>query len=242
MDQPEEPEMVDLHYVSLTDYLPSVCPCPGRPSYAELTAHLSKCLGIPADGIGAALTQADPESLAIYLAGDHAGAVQLRTALSLDPEMIDLALIIDALSMPPGYICAALFSALERMSHIVLEPEMILVARLRHVKRSLLAAWKHSLKYAAPAGYLTAEDARCIGIGELVYRAMIAQCGKTPIEALSVEEFLQLAPKLIEFWPVSEEGLECLSGLLWETEDFIEMHLDGEFVLMSSSACVGSCR
>ena len=233
--------MAHLHYVSLADYLTSACPVPGRPSYAELSAHLSKCLGISVDGIEMALMQADPESLAIYLAGDHAAAVQLRTTLCLDPEKIDPALIIDALSMPPGYICAALFSALERMSHIILEPEMILIARLRHVKRSLLAAWKRSMKYAAPAGYLTADDARCIGIGELVFRAMIAQSGKTPIEALSVEEFLQLAPKLIEFWPISEEGLVCLSTLLWETEDFIEMHLDGEFMLMSGTACAGSC-
>lgn len=234
--------MMDMHHVSLRDYLPTACPGPGRPSFAELTAHLSNCLGVPVDGLEAALAWVEPESLAIYLAGDHSAAVRLRTTLNLDPEKIDPALIIEALSTPPGYICAALFLALERMSYIILDPQMVLIARLRHAKRSLLAAWARAVEFAAPAGYLTADDAQCIGIGELVFRSMVAQCGKTPIEALSVSEFLQLAPKLIEFWPVSEEGLECLSHLLWETEDFIELHLDKDFTLICDELCAGSCR
>lgn len=234
--------MVDLQNTPPADCLPISGLYSGRPSFAELVAHLCKCLSVTPDGLERALIQADPESLSVYLAGDHAAAVELRTALCLDPEKIDPGLIIAALAMPQGYICAALFLSLERRSHIILEPEMLLVARLRHVKRTLLSAWKRALVYAAPTGYLTAEDARCIGIGEMVFRAMISQCGKTEIEALSAREFLVLAPKLIEFWPISEEGLQCLSNLLWETEDFIELHLDGEFIMMASAAYVGSCR
>jgi hypothetical protein len=73
------------------------------------------------------------------------------------------------------------------------------------------------------------------GIGAAV---AFAECGKARIEALSCEEFLQLAPQLIEFWPISEEGLSILSNLLWETETFIETHLDAEFTELS--AAVGS--
>jgi len=165
--------------------------------------------------------------------------VKLRGALGLDPEKIATEPVAAALAQPQGRISAALFDALDRMSGITLDPEAVLVARLRHVKRTLLAAWKRALAYAAPCGYLTLDDAYCIGIGEAVYGAMLAQCGKVRIEALSSDEFLQLAPKLIEFWPISEEGLSTLSNLLWETEAFIETHLDAEFAELTFAAASG---
>ena len=185
----------------------------------------------------------EPEALSVFLAGDHPAAVQLRDALRLEPQKIDPSLITDALAMPPGYICGALFSALARMGQIVMDPETVLIARLRHVKRSVLVAWEAAMRFAAPSGYLTADDARRIGIGELVFEAMTAQCGKTPIEALSVREFLRLAPELIAFLPITEEGLQCLSHLLSETRDFIQARLDGELALTSEAATrFGSCR
>jgi hypothetical protein len=234
--------MIKIQNSSLAYSLPSPAPSPGRlpgrSSFAELTAHLSDCLGIPVDDLELALSVSEPRSLAIYLAGDHAAAVKLRSALGLEPANIAMEPLADALAQPTGHICAALFDALDRMSGISLDPEAVLVARLRHVKRALLAAWKRALGYAAPYGYLTIDDADRIGIGEAVYGAMLAECGKARIEALSCEEFLQLAPQLIEFWPISEEGLAILSNLLWETETFIETHLDAEFTELS--AAVGS--
>ncbi|HSP24258.1 MAG TPA: hypothetical protein VLQ65_03710 [Saliniramus sp.] len=230
--------MIRTQNASLTDFLPSPGRGIGRPSFAELTAHLSECLGIPVDDLELVLSVSEPHSLAIYLAGDHAAAVKLRSALGLDPEKITTESIAEALAQPQGRICAALFDALDRMSGITLDPEAVLVARLRHVKRALLAGWKRALAYAAPTGYLTLDDAYCIGIGETVYGAMLAQCGKARIEALSSEEFLQLAPKLIEFWPISDEGLSVLSNLLWETEAYIETHLDAEFAELT--VAVGS--
>jgi hypothetical protein len=234
--------MTNSQNATLADFLPAYCPCPGRPSFAELTAHLSDCLGLPAEDLELALSVSEPESLATYLAGDHAAAIKLRNTLNLDPEKIEAGPIADALALAPGFICAALFAALDRMSSIALDPEKILVARLRHAKRALLATWKRALGFAAPQGYLSVDDAYDIGIGETVYCAMLAQCGKTEIEALSSDEFLALAPKLIEFWPISDEGLSCLSNLLWETEAFIEVHLDAQFVEMSEKAVTGSAR
>jgi hypothetical protein len=232
--------MIDSQNATLADFLPAYGPCPGRPSFAELTAHLSDCLGLPVEDLELVLSVSEPESLATYLAGDHPAAVRLRNTLNLDPEKIETDPIAEALALPPGYICAALFAALDRMSGITLDPEMVLVARMRHAKRSLLAAWKRAIGFAAPHGYISADDAYEIGIGETVYGAMLAQCGKTEIEALSSEEFLSLAPRLIEFWPISDEGLSCLSNLLWETEAFIELHLDAEFVEMSKRAVSSS--
>jgi hypothetical protein len=232
--------MIKTQKASLADFLPSPATTAGRPSFAELSAHLSDCLGIPVDDLELVLSVSEPHSLAIYLAGDHAAAVKLRGALGLDPEKISTEPVAEALAKPQGHICAALFDALDRMSGITLDPEMVLVARLRHVKRALLAGWKRALTYAAPHGYLTIDDAYQIGIGEVVYGAMLAQCGKARIEALSSEEFLQLAPKLIEFWPISEEGLSTLSNLLWETEAFIETHLDAEFSQLTFAVGSGS--
>ncbi len=232
--------MIKTQNASLADFLPSPNTSARRPSFAELTAHLSECLGIPVDDLELVLSVSEPHSLAIYLAGDHTAAVKLRSALGLDPEKIAMEPVAEALAKPQGHICAALFDALDRMSGIALDPEMVLVARLRHVKRALLAGWKRALAYAAPYGYLTLEDAYCIGIGEAVYGAMLAQCGKARIEALSSEQFLQLAPRLIEFWPISEEGLSTLSNLLWETEAYIEVHLDGEFAEMTVAVASGS--
>ncbi len=226
--------MIDSRNTTLADFLPSCAPFPVRPSFAELMAHMSDCLGLPVDDIERVLAVCDPVSLAIYLAGDHPAAIRLRNVLNLDPEMIDPQGVAEALCAPPGHLCASLFAMLERMSSIRLPPEMVLAARLRHTKRSLLAAWKRALAFAAPAGYLCRDDAYLIGIGEAVFAAMAAQFGKTEFEALTQQEFLQLAPKLIEFWPISEEGLECLSTLLWETEEYIEAHLDDQFSQLSA--------
>jgi hypothetical protein len=231
---------MDSRPKTLTDFLPANALCPGRPSFAELCAHLSNCLGLPVQDLETVLAATDPDSLSLYLAGDHAGAVRLRDALQLDPEKVDPALIAAALSLPEGQILAALFGALERMTTIRLEPEMVLAARLKHVKRSILAGWKRALHFAAPQGYIAEADAYEIGIGSMVYQAMLAQCGKTDIEALSSAEFLQLAPRLIEFWPVSEEGLACLSSVLFETEAYIEGHLDAEFMAMSDASAMAS--
>jgi len=242
-DRARGTEMIDSQTATLADFLPAYSPCPGRPSFAELTAHLSDCLGFPVEDLEVILSVSEPESLAIYLAGDHAAAVKLRNTLNLDPEKIEPGPIAEALALPTGYICAALFAALDRMSSIALDPEMVVIARMRHAKRSLLAAWRQAIEFAAPHGFISADDAYEIGIGETVYAAMLAQCGKSEIEALSREEFLTLAPKLIEFWPISEEGLACLSNLLWETEAFIELHLDAQFMEMSkeSAALSSGC-
>lgn len=232
--------MMDSRPKTLTDFLPSNGLSSGGPSFAEFCAHLSDCLGMPVEELEAVLAVTDPDSLSIYLAGDHAAAVRLRDALQLDPEKVDPLQIASALSAPEGQILAALFAALERMSAIKLDPEMILAARLKHVKRSVLAAWRRALHFAAPHGYIAEDEAYQLGIGSTVYCAMLAQCGKTEIEALSSQEFLRLAPRLIEFWPVTDEGLECLSSLLFETEAFIEAHLDAEFMAMSEASAAAS--
>jgi len=51
MDRARGTEMIKTRNASLADFLPSPGICAGRPSFAELTAHLSDCLGIPVDDL-----------------------------------------------------------------------------------------------------------------------------------------------------------------------------------------------
>jgi hypothetical protein len=104
-------------------------------------------------------------------------------------------------------------------------PPSILLERLQVAKVEVVDAWTRAMEFAAPRGYIAADDAYLIGIGEAVYLALLAHAGNSPIEALSREAFLRLAPRLVETWPATEDGLASLSKLRDETEEFIRLHL-----------------
>ncbi len=206
------------------------------PNLATFIAALTDCFDIPVEKLEDALLCCSAEKLASFLSGNHNSAAKLRKLLKLDPARIDAAELAIALSQPPGHVCAAVFEALDRMARIAIDPETVLVTRMRHTKQCILAAWNRAIDLVAPAGYISQEEAYDLGIGCQVFGAMAARYGKTDIEALSHGEFLSLAPKLIEFWPVSEDGLKALTDMLYELEDVIELHSDAQFTAMMRDA------
>lgn len=107
----------------------------------------------------------------------------------------------------------------EFVSSSPLDREALLMLRIGDAKERLVEAWGRAVPVLAPSGHVTADEAREIGVGVAVYAAMAARCGKTPREALSHAEFLGLAPRLIEYWPVTDEGLAALEDLLRETQE-----------------------
>lgn len=206
------------------------------PSLATFIAALTDCFDIPAEQLEQTLLCCSAEKLATFLSGNHDSAVKLRTLLQLDPARIDAGELAIALSQPPGHVCRAVFEALDRMARVAIDPETLLVTRMRHTKQCILVAWHRAIDLIAPAGYISQEEAYDLGIGPQVYAAMAARYGKTDMEALSHAEFLALAPRLIEFWPVSEDGLRALTDMLYELEDVIELHNDAEFTTMMRNA------
>ncbi|HMB09019.1 hypothetical protein [Saliniramus sp.] len=206
------------------------------PSLATFIAALTDCFEIPPEQLEQTLLCCSAEKLATFLAGNHDSAVKLRKLLQLDPARIDAAELAVALSQPAGHVCRAVFETLDRMARIAIDPETVLVTRMRHTKQCILAAWDRAIDLVAPAGYIAQEEAYDLGIGSQVYAAMAARYGKTDIEALSHGEFLALAPRLIEFWPVSEDGLKALTDMLYELEDVIELHSDAQFMAIMRDA------
>lgn len=189
-----------------------------------LSVQLAECFGLPVENLEAALHDLDPEVLAVYLACDHAPVVRLRETWRLDCRRIDIKLLSECLLAPEGRICAALALAFERMSDAELAPELLLLDQLRLAKGAIVEAWTCAMEFAAPHGYVTSDDGYQIGIGEAVYRTLLAHCGRSSIEALPREEFLRLAPLLVETWPVTEDGLRSLLKLLHEIEEYIFVH------------------
>ncbi len=197
---------------------------------------LGACFDVPQDRIEDALEGTSADRLAAFLGGRHHAADALRRTFALDPALLDLEIIAGAMDRPHGQRCLALFEALDRMARIMLDPREVLRMRLRDTKSCIINAWHRAVALIAPAGYLCSEDAYDLGIGGQVYAAMAARYAKTPQEALSVEEFLTLAPSLIETWPETEEGLQGLTDLLHELEDLVEMHQDARFEAMMLEA------
>ena len=202
---------------------------PGLPAFS---AALTDCFDIPPEKLEEALLCCSAERLAQFLSGTHDSAVKLRRLLKLDPALIDPAELAIALCRPPGQVCRAVFEALDRMARSALNPETILVTRMRHTRQCILAAWHRAIDLVAPAGYISQEEAYDLGIGPQVFASMAARYGKTEIEALSHAEFMAVAPRLIEYWPVSEDGLRALTDMLHELEDVIELHNDAQFMAM----------
>jgi len=196
-----------------------------------LTA-LSACFDVPLDQIEDALGATSADRLAAFLGGRHHAADTLRRTFALDPAMLDVEMLGCAMEHPHGQRSLALFEALDRMARIMVDPREVLLMRLRDTKSCIIAAWSRAVDLVAPAGYLCSDDAYDLGIGGQVYAAMAARYAKTPHEALSVAEFMALAPSLIATWPESEEGLKGLTDLLHELEDLIEMHQDAQFEAM----------
>lgn len=190
-----------------------------------LSTLLANCLSVAIEDLEGALYGIDPAIFARYLACNHDPVLQLRESLDLDPRKIDANLICEALLAPEGQISAALLAALGRMAVDELVPETVLLERLQVAKVEVVNAWTRAMEFAAPHGYIAADDAYLIGIGEAVYLALLAHAGNSSIEALSREAFLTLAPRLVETWPATEEGLASLSKLHEETEEFIRKHL-----------------
>lgn len=193
---------------------------------------LSACFNVPVDQIEDALGATSADRLAAFLGGRHYAADALRRTFSLDPAMLDIEMLDHAMACPHGQRSLALFEALDRMARIMVDPREVLLMRLRDTKSCIIAAWHRAVELVAPAGYLCSEDAYDLGVGGQVYAAMAARYAKTPQEALSVAEFMALAPSLIETWPESEQGLQALTELLYELEDLIEMHQDAQFEAM----------
>lgn len=206
------------------------------PNLATFIAALTECFDIPVEQLEETLLCCSAQKLASFLSGNHASAVKLRKLLQLDPSRIDAAELATALSQPPGRVCRAVFDCLDRMARIAIDPETVLITRMRHTKQCILAAWNRAIDLVAPAGYISQEEAYDLGIGSQVFAAMAARYGKTDIEALSHAEFLALAPRLIEFWPVSEDGLKALTDMLYELEDVIELHSDAQFMAVMREA------
>lgn len=196
-----------------------------------LTA-LSACFNVAAEQIEDALGATSADRLAAFLGGRHYAAAALRRTFALDPAMLDVELLAQAMARDHGQRSLALFDALDRMACIMVDPREVLLMRLRDTKSCIVSAWRRAVELVAPAGYLCSEDAFDLGVGGQVYAAMAARYAKTPHEALSEAEFMALAPSLIETWPESEQGLQALTELLHELEDLIEMHQDARFEAM----------
>lgn len=200
-----------------------------------LTA-LGACFDVSADQIEDALGATSADRLAAFLGGRHYAADALRRTFALDPAMLDVEMLGYAMEHPHGQRSLALFDVLDRMARVMADPRAVLLMRLRDTKSCITAAWRRAVVLVAPAGYLCSEDAYDLGVGGQVYAAMAARYAKTPHEALSVEEFMALAPSLIETWPESEQGLQALTELLHELEDLIEMHQDAQLQAMMLEA------
>ncbi|TVR12023.1 MAG: hypothetical protein EA385_00355 [Salinarimonadaceae bacterium] len=107
---------------------------------------------------------------------------------------------------------------IDQLSAIPANREALLMIRIGETKERVIAAWSRAVPVIAPSGHVTVDEAREVGVGVAVYAAMAARYGKTAQEALTHDEFLALLPSLIEYWPVTEEGLVALEDLLAETE------------------------
>ena len=199
---------------------------------SAFNAALTDCFDIPPDRLEEALLCCSAERLAQFLSGTHDSAVKLRRLLKLDPALIDAAGLASALCRPPGQVCRAVFEALDCMARSAQNPETVLVTRMRHTRHCIIAAWTRAVGLVAPAGYISQEEAYDLGIGAQVFASMAARYGKTEIEALSHAEFMAVAPRLIEYWPVTEDGLRALTDMLHELEDVIELHSDAQFMAM----------
>jgi hypothetical protein len=98
-------------------------------------------------------------------------------------------------------------------------------AAMEGAKKELLRLWPLGFDSLAPDGLIDEERIRDIGIGADVFHAMLDACGRIAPSLLMREEFIDLAPKLIQFWTVSDQNLRSLYGLIHETRQALKKGL-----------------
>jgi acyl carrier protein len=94
-------------------------------------------------------------------------------------------------------------------------------AAMEGAKKELLRLWPLGFESLAPEGAIDEQRIREIGIGTDVFIAMLDACGRSAPSLLMRDEFMDLAPKLIQFWTVSDQNLRNLYGLIHETRQVI---------------------
>lgn len=94
--------------------------------------------------------------------------------------------------------------------------ETALMIAIAEAKRDVTDAWGEAVRALGSIGHVSCDDALALGVGPQVYAAMAARHGKTALEAMTCAEFLELCPALVEYWPVTEDGLAALLDIAAE--------------------------
>lgn len=121
----------------------------------------------------------------------------------------------------------AFFSALQQLArHHKARAGDDLVARIEQSKATLTRLWPAAFDALATSGTIGEAEAYELGIGAGVYAIMLEQLGIEPGGRMSRDDFLEISPRLILFWPLTEAGLQSLLGLIREAKSAITAFVD----------------
>lgn len=181
---------------------------------AELAAHLSPLLAVPPEAVDGMLARLPRARLLRLLEAPEAAPLRARFRLDGREELSRaVAVAHAAIGAGQAGSLAALAEALCAHRRAAL-PQARLAATVEAAKARLVACWSCALDRIVPAhGAVDAAVSRRLGLSSEVHAALCADLGIARDGAIPRADFHDALPRLVRFWPLTEEGLATLEAL-----------------------------
>jgi hypothetical protein len=197
-----------------------------RVDYADIGfAEFACLLEMALAEIGATPDTASAGQVVEVLNGRSQAAITVRSRFGLD----DIWIFCDKIGFAPDDPVepGKFLEALRQMArHEKARAGEDLMTRIEQSKAALTRLWPVAFDALATSGTIGEAEAYELGIGASVYAIMLEQLGIEPGGRMSRDDFLEISPRLILFWPLTEAGLQSLLGLIREAKSAITAFID----------------